>query len=236
MPADRLAETRALLVRTHGALDPLPELRPGFDAAFAKDVLIQLDGLEIDLHRTLASGPFGHRVDTTDLFATSRSFALGGATIDTLGPAATFVQVCYNAALGDIPPRLASLRDVAQVHQSCSPDRGEVLDLASRWGATAVVATAIGLTWDALRLAPCDLSAWAAAHRPGPVDARYLAASRSSARSYTRHLASLAAIDGVGPRLRYAYAIVRPSPDYLDARGWTGRSHVNRAVRRLARR
>ncbi|MEM7286932.1 MAG: nucleotidyltransferase family protein [Actinomycetota bacterium] len=233
IPGADLERTRRLLVSEFGAEDPFPEIRPGFDAAYAKDVLIRVDGAEIDLHRTLASGPFGHRVRTGDLFEDATTFDVGGTSVPTIGPDMTFVQVCYNAALGDIPPRLVSLRDVAQVHRALRPDPDAVIEIADRWGGLTVVATAITLTWDAFGLPTDDLSGWSSAHRPGPVDRRYLDASRSAARSYTRHLATLASIRGVRAKLGYARAIGRPDEQYLAARGWTARSHATRAIRRL---
>ena len=44
------------------------EPRPGFDARFSKGACLErADGLEIDLHRTLAPGPFGMLLGLTDL-------------------------------------------------------------------------------------------------------------------------------------------------------------------------
>lgn len=236
VPGPDLARARRLLVAEFGADDPFPELRAGFDAAYAKDVLLRVDAAEIDLHRTLAAGPFGHRIRADDLFERSSSFELGGTVIATLGAEMTFVQVCYNAALGDIPPRLMSLRDVAQVHKTLSPDPAGVWEIAQRWGGQTVVATAITLAWDALGLAEDEMSSRARAHRPGIIDRRYLDASRSVARSYTRHIATLASIRGVRAKVGYARAIGRPDDEYLEARGWTATSHLKRAVRRLSGR
>ena len=236
VPGPDLPRARSLLVDEFGADDPFPEIRAGFDAAYAKDVLLRVDGAEIDLHRTLAAGPFGQRIPTEELFDSPGSFELAGTAVPTLGSDMTFVQVCYNAALGDIPPRLMSLRDVAQVHANLSPDPAAVVRIAERWGGQTVVATAIGLTWDALSLPPDELSTWARAHSPSRVDRRYLEASRSMARSYTRHIATLASIRGVRAKLGYARAISRPDDRYLEARGWTRSSHLIRAARRLSGR
>ncbi len=233
VPGTQLAAARSALVTELGGVDVLPELRPGFDAQFAKDVMIRVGDAEVDLHRTLAAGPFGLRLPVDTLFEGSDSFQLGDSSVATLSPLHTFLQVCYNAALGDIPPRLLSLRDVAQVWLTSSLDLNEVTAVAHTWGGASVVARAVDLTWSVLGLTPCELSTWAAHYSPGPMERRLLAASVSQSRSYTRQVASIAAVSGLGPRLRYTHAIISPSAQYLTARGWTRGRHLRRAWQRL---
>ncbi len=232
---EQLARARQALVQHLGGEAPLPELRPGFDAEFAKDVLVRVGAAEIDLHRTLAAGPFGLRVAVNRLMDDPVAFEVGGRRLATLGSAATFVHACYNAALGDVPPRLSSLRDVAQVDAALSPDPAAVADLTAAWGAAAVVQHAIASAWSTLELAPTALSRWAGSLPVPARDRRLLAASTCAGRGYTRQLASLAAIPGLASRLRYVRAIVAPSPEYLAARGWTPSSHLRRALRMLGR-
>ena len=230
---EQLADARALLVERFGATDPFPEVRPGFDAEFAKDVMLRIDRTEIDLHRTVAPGPFGMRIPTAELFDNPTACTIAGTTLQTLSPVATFVQVCYNAALGDVPPRLMSLRDVAQVQHHHQLPLDDIVELADRWGGTAVVAAAVTQAWDTLELEPCELSGWAAAYEPSWLDTKLLAASVSEQRSYTRAIASVAAIKGPTAKLRYLSAVLRPSDDYLDARNWSRGAHVRRAIDRL---
>ena len=230
---EQLGEARRLLTETFQAQDPLPEVRPGFDAEFAKDVMLRIDRTEIDLHRTVAPGPFGMRVPTDELFDSPTEFALAGTTLRTLSPTATFVQVCYNAALGDVPPRLMSLRDVAQVQHHHQLAVDDIVKLADRWGGTAVVASAVTQAWETLELDPTELSTWAASYEPSWLDAKLLAASVSQQRSYTRALASVAAIKGPRAKARYLRSVLSPSAEYLEARNWTRGSHVRRAIDRL---
>lgn len=230
---EQLVDARRLLVEDLGARDPLPEVRPGFDAEFAKDVLLRIDRTEIDLHRTVAPGPFGMRVPTDELFDSPTEFTLADTTLRTLSPTATFVQVCYNAALGDVPPRLMSLRDVAQVQHHHHLAVDDIVKLADRWGGTAVVASAVAQAWETLELEPTDLSIWAAGYEPSWLDAKLLAASVSQQRSYTRALASVAAIKGPRAKARYLRSVLSPSAEYLEARNWTRGSHVRRAIDRL---
>lgn len=228
-----LPRARHTLVAELGAADLLPELRPGFDAEFAKDVLLRLDLCEIDLHRTLAAGPFGLRIPVAELFDDPTTFALGSATLATLPPAATLLQVAYNAVLGDVPPKLASLRDVAMVARSLQPDLADVDALTRRWGAGAVVRHAVTTAWRTLDLPRTPLLTWAEELRPTVLDRQLLRASVAERRSYMRHLAALATVPGVGAKRRYLTAILQPGPEYLGARGWTRRSHLTRALSRL---
>ncbi len=233
IPGAQLAEARQHLVTHFDGDDIFPEVRPGFDAEFAKDVLVRVEGIEIDLHRTLAAGPFGMRIPVAQLFHNPATFTLAGQHIQTMAPVPTFLQVCYNAALGDVPPRLLSLRDVAQVQQHYELTLSDVQRTAQAWGAEAVVSYAVATAWKTLNVAPCELSEWAQSYSAGPLDARLLAASVSEKRSYTRALAMLFAMDGVSQRVRYLRGILAPSPEYLATRGWTRGSHVKRALNRL---
>lgn len=235
VPGTQLAQARAALVQHLDGTDVYPDLRPGFDAEFAKDVLIRVDDIEVDLHRTVAAGPFGMRIPTDELFDQSATFTLGGQSLPTLGATATFLQVCYNAALGDVPPRLGSLRDVAQVHhaQTGDFDHQVMLSTARRWGGETIVAKAVATTWQTLGLEPCELSQWATSYQPSPFDRALFAASITENRGYTRALASLAAIPGTRAKGRYLRAIAFPSGDYLAARHWTRGNHLRRAIDRL---
>ena len=56
-----------------------------------------------------------------------------------------FLHACYNAALGDYPLRLCSLRDVAMAGVRLDGDFDSVADLAREWKATAVVRRAADL-------------------------------------------------------------------------------------------
>lgn len=236
VPGARLSDARAALTAGLGVDDVLPELRPGFDQEFAKDVLLRADGIEIDLHRTIAAGPFGLRLPVDELFDGGRQFELGDRRAPTLGPVATFVQVACNAALGDVPPRLGSLRDVAQCGLSSDIDVAAVGELARRWRLEAPVGRAVTATWDALGLADHPLRAWAGTLEIGPGDRHLLAASVTTNRSYARHVASLAAVPGLAAKARYARAILGPQQTYRRARGWQRGDHLRRAWRGLVRR
>lgn len=230
-----LREARRIIMSQFATATPLPELRPGFDATFGKETTFMVNNMEIDVHRTLVAGPFGLRLDPDELFTAPINFSVGGTELRTLPPAATFVQVCFNAALGDVPPRLSSLRDVAQVLLATQPNADHVLALAEQWGAEAVVQHALRTTWNTLQLhTPHPLMDWARNYETNRLDTFLLQSSVAGERSYRRQLASVLVIERPGDRLRYLRAIVDPQPAYLRARGWTRGHHVRRALQRLA--
>lgn len=127
--------------------------RHGFDRRLHR--LELPSGVHLDLHGTLAPGPFGFgpKVDSAALFETWTPFDLGGRTLLTLGLEELLVQACYSAVLTDIPPGLVSLRDVAELCLSGGIDPARVEMLATRWSGVAVLSRGIALAWDTFRLA-----------------------------------------------------------------------------------
>ena len=203
----------------------LPELRPGFDRRFAKSVTFVDDrGCQVDLHRTLVVGPFGLMVDTDDLFRTHEIVEIAGRPLRTLAPEEQFLSVCYHAALGDVPPRLSVLRDVAEMLLRVQMDTARVLALARRWGGEIVVARAVRLAWTALR--PQDVPSlvdWAFGFRPRWRDRALLASYVSTHRSNSwKYLASASVIPGFGAKLSYLRALLTPQHRFLMHRapGW----------------
>jgi hypothetical protein len=233
VPAERIGDVVRLVVEELGGVRPFPELRPGFDREFGKEVLVRIDGIELDVHRTFVTGPFGLTIPLEQLFESSTPFTVGGRTMHALGAEAMFLHACYNAALGDRPVRWGSQRDLLAVHERCSIDNDAVSAIAEEWSATAVVRHAARLTLDTLRLGRDHALASLASLPVAAHEARWLESYLSDARSYRRPLASLTVIKGVRARARYARAIVTPSRAYLRSRGWTGQTHVRRALRGL---
>ena len=219
-----------------GGVQPVPELRPGFDHEFGKEALIRVGDIELDLHRTFVTGPFGLTIDPHRLFQGETSFEVGGRRFAALEPSALFLHLCYNVALGDHPVRLCSLRDLSIAHERLEFDISTIPAIARDWRAIAVVQRAAQLAVDAFDLDPAhDLSALSRLAVPRS-EAWLLRSYLTSARSYSRPLASLAVIPGVRARFRYTRALLLPSAEYLRSRGWSERSHLRRAADRLIRR
>ena len=226
-------QARSLIVGALGAEQPVPELRPGFDREFGKEALLKVDGrYEIDLHRTFVTGPIGLTIPLEELFQRGSTFELAGRELCTLDPLHAFLQTCINAAVGDFPPRTCSLRDVAQLAPMVADCHDEVAATAARWRCGLALKRALELTQSGLGLDSMPTIA----HRAGAVERLGMRSYLTPARSYTRPAASLLAIRGFGPRLRYLRAIVSPQPAYLESRGWSRRAHAKRALTRLGRR
>ena len=85
-------------------LDP----RPGFAARFGKGAAhVGTDGLEVDLHRLIADGPFGYWVDHDTILRSTTPFALGGRSFERLNDTALVLHACLHAVLGGPRPDLA---------------------------------------------------------------------------------------------------------------------------------
>jgi hypothetical protein len=206
------------------------EPRPGFDARFAKGACLErADGLELDLHRTLAPGAFGLRVTRLDLFAPApRWFPVGSSKIAGFDDDLAFVHACFHAALGDDPPKLVPLRDVAELAR-VGVDVAAVLDRLSPVGCAIVVQRALALVDRELQI---DLIAgnerWSAIHPQTRIDRWILESYRAGRRSYaTQAAVSFWALPSMRDRAAFAQALAFPSRGYVLARG-------NGYTRRLA--
>ena len=218
-----------------GAVRELPELRPGFDQRFGREILLRSDGIEVDLHRTLVDGPFGLWIPLDELFAEKRTFLLGGKELPRLGDPARFVHACMAAVLGDWPPRRIAQRDIAELllggERAGTLEAAPVQELALRWKATAVVALAIRTTVTDLGLETGHpLIDWAQGHRPSAGDRLLLASYRGRARGYTSQAFSVVALPSWRDRFDYVRAILRPSKAYLEARGFRRGDRLRKAV------
>jgi hypothetical protein len=217
----------------------LPELRPGFDRRFAKGVPLtntRVRALEVDLHRTLADGPFGATSRTDDLFAASQPLAFRDHVVRALIPEDRLVHASFHVALS-AHLRLSSVRDLVQLALVTRPDADAVLGRAREWRAEAVLARGVTLAWRILGLdaepVTDPLVAWA---RSQPVDdgaLRALAASIGPDAGWP--VKALTTVRALRPRdrLPYLHALLWPTREFLDARGVTRRARWRHAVRVL---
>jgi Uncharacterised nucleotidyltransferase len=197
------------------------EPRPGFDARFAKGACLErADGLELDLHRTFAPGAFGLRLARLDLFAPApRWFAIGASKIAGLDDDLAFVHACFHAALGDDPPRLVPLRDVAELVRS-DVDVPAALERVAGVGCALVLQRALALVEQELQV---DLAAgserWSEMHPPTRFD-RWILKSYGAERSYASQAAvSFWTMSSLRDRAAFAHALAFPSRSYVRARG-----------------
>jgi hypothetical protein len=236
VPSRDFSRAAGILARSLGGVRDIPELRPGFDDRFGKEAMLRVSGLELDLHRTFVEGAFGLTVDLDDLFTPPYRFALGGFELEALPMPQRLLHASYAAALGDWPPRLVSLRDVAEIVLRERPHLVDVLMMAKRWRCEVVVARAVSNAWRELRITECPpIVEWARRYTPSRIDRMLLASHEGPARSFTRHLTAMVVLPDTTTRLRYARAIARPQPSYLRARRMTPSQHLARATRRIFR-
>jgi hypothetical protein len=219
--SEQFDDAVAVLARA-GHSRRFPQPRPGFDRRFSKGTSFVTDeGTEIDLHRTFAMGPFGLTMKLEDLWARASTFRVGGVDLCALGREERFLHTCFHASLGDNPPRLLALRDVAQLLLGGRLDLHLVRALAASWQADAVLARAVQLTWQTfgLDVAVSALATWAAAYRVDNQARRALAAYTDPHGGYSaRSAAALRAVPGMRDKAAYLRALAFPARDYLDPR------------------
>lgn len=237
-PAQFDAAVDALTRADHRRRHPQP--RPGFDRRFSKGTSFSTpDGLEVDLHRTFVMGPFGLLLDLRDVWDQGRPFLLGGRSVTALSDDVRFLHACFHAALGSIEPRLVPQRDVAQMLLRGHVAPAAVEDLALRWGAPAVLASALTTSFDTLRLADVPLVARARARPVSPRERRDLGVYSDPDGSYAgKSLAAVRALPRWRDRAAFTYALTFPQASYVEGRyslsGERWRRGL-RAARRLAR-
>jgi hypothetical protein len=220
IPAHQLEAATALLGGL-GYRRRHPPLRPDFDRRFGKGVTVQPpEGYPVDLHRTLAAGPFAQYINVRELLANSSSFSLRGRPIRTLGHAEHFLHACVHAVLGHAPPRLVSLRDLVQMAQAPEFDLDRVKSLSASWKADAVVARAVCAAWSTFQLADeVPLSVWAHRYRPSRSEGRTLRLYPRGDHFPVMALAQLQAVPGIRAKAAYLRATLVPDRGYLASRG-----------------
>ncbi len=197
------------------------EPRPGFVARFGKGVcVVGADTLELDLHRTLAEGPFGQTLQPADVLRDPAvTIDLGDTQVPVPDRSWLFLHACYHVALGSFLPRWSSLRDIAELVRRPDLDIDRIVGVAQRWRGRAVIKTALEVTASNLP-APLEgpLIDWATAYQPDAFEQRALRVYRSADRSYGAQVAAgLFALRGVRNRAAYLRAMLLPSRSYLRA-------------------
>jgi hypothetical protein len=236
VPAAQFSRAASALADALGGERAQPELRAGFDDRFGKEIMLRVRDLELDLHRTFVEGAYGMTVDLDDLFAPPYRFRLGVCELEALPMPQRLLHACYAAALGDWPPRLGSLRDVAQIVHRERPHLADVLLMARKWKCEPVVARAVTLTWDELALTTQPpIVAWAQHFQPSATQQRLLRWHEGPARAFTRHLAAVLVLPTHRDQVAYLQAIMFPQRSYLQARGFTALGNAKRAWARIRR-
>jgi hypothetical protein len=209
-------------------------ISPRFDRRFGKGAtLVDADGVYLDLHITFVQGRFGLAVDLDDLWDDAEPFVVAGRTLHALTPEARLLHATYHAVLGNWPPRLLPLRDVAEMALYGRWDDARLRRLSQRWRADSVLATGVREAWDLLGLQDSTaLSTWAQEYVVPAGDRRVMALHRTRGSSYTaRQLAAISALPW-RERLSFALCLALPSREFLERRGTSLPQHVARVARR----
>lgn len=205
-----------------GHVRRFPEPRPGFQRRFGKgNCLVTPEKMEIDLHRSLAMGPFGLTIVLDDLWARRSTFVLAGVEVPALALEERFLHACIHAALGDPIPRLSPLRDVAQMLLAPGLDGEKVRELSATWRIDAVVARAVGLAGGAFELpsGAHPLLEWARRFEPAARDRRSLRVYTDPGQTYAaKSFAALRAIPGIASKVAYLRALLFPARSYVAGR------------------
>lgn len=198
-----------------------PQPRPGFDRRFSKGAtFLSPTGYELDLHRTFVQGSWGLLVDLDDLWDDGEEFEVAARTLRALSRPTRFMHACYHAALGDWPPRLSSLRDIAQMLLISGQDDRMLRSLALRWQANAVLAVAVSDAWSLLGIVEdTATSVWAKSYVPKRRDEAQLAVHRHENKSSSaRDISALSAIRGLRDKAAFVRAMILPEAHYIEGR------------------
>jgi hypothetical protein len=204
------------------------EPRPGFDRRFVKgaDLSRPDRDTELDLHRTFSSGPFGLTVNLPDLWSDFESLQLAGVPMRALSAEKRLLNACFNAVLGDYPPQLIPIRDVAQMISVRQLDVDRLVELAKHWRAEAVLSEAVELarTYLAYR-PPVPVTERLTSLRPRKRELKTLDLYLSPGRSYAKLVFSATrAIRRPSDKVRYVLALAFPTSDYIGSR-YSSRRH-----------
>lgn len=214
VPAPRMDELLDGLA-DHGYRRPRPDPTPGFASRVAKATVVRHpSGLLVDVHRTLAAGPAGARVDVDAIIGASGHVDVGCARVRAPAWPHHLVQVALHAAVGDGLSRLRSIRDVAQVAALAGEgSSGEAtIATARRWGVERYLAAALRAAEAELGAAlPAPLVGWLHGPARAPVDARTRRAPARDALSRLQRLRH----GGARRHLTLVRAALAPTPEFL---------------------
>ena len=199
--------------------------RPRFAARFGKGAAhVGPDGLEVDLHRLLADGPFGYWIDHDTILGATCPFELGGRSFVRLDDSALLLHACLHAVLGGPRTTLLQVRDVAQLSR-----RGGVRwDLLAAWGRRwrlqAVMIRALDLVDQRLgeHALPGETHELRRSLRPSVQEVRALRACAQEGSRDARALASLRALPRIRDKAAFAGALAFPAREFLEARTGSG--------------
>ena len=210
VPSAELEHALAVLAED-GHVRTQPDPYPGFSRVYGKSVTMRhSNGVEVDVHRVIADGPFGLRASADSLWERPDAWiTLGGRAVPTLDPVAAFVHACVNAVASYDLVTLASLRDVVQVGTAVADQVPDVLEVADALCVQACLADAVArattaMAWDApAAIAP--LADWSGSTR----ERQWLDSYREPPRDWRRVLLGWQAVPGLGAKVGHLGSAAR---------------------------
>lgn len=198
----------------------IPEPRRGFDERFGKGASFENgQALQVDLHRTLALGPFGLWIDAEALQSGTTEFRSNDLSLRRLDDTDALIHACIHAALGRQEPLLVPLRDVAQIAWSGNIDWGSMFERTREWRLAAPVTHAMRTTADTLDVRLPEETEQLFGIRIPRLERRSLEAyTTDRARRGGAALAALWAIPGIKARGAYIRAMLFPEDRFRAAR------------------
>lgn len=190
------------------------EPRQGFDRRFGKGSSYRMpSGFEVDLHRTLALGPFGLAIEPRVLLADQQSFSLAGREVLALGRTRRFVHACYHAVLGRARAHYVPLVDLVLTAPRDADEMAAVVDLARRWRGEVVIDAAIAVAIERLGWpAPDHVTRALDELRGSRRERRWLDAYVGPGRASARlTFSAVEALESWGDRGAYLRAVAWPS-------------------------
>ena len=202
----------------------IPEPRPGFDERFGKGASFEdARKLQVDLHRTLAMGPFGLWIDPEALLEGTTVFPMKDASLRRLDDANALIHACIHAALGRQYPRLVPLRDVLQIAWSGRVDWELFSSRMLAWRLTAPVSHAMHTASATLGVSLPDDVNDVLSTPVGAIERRALRAyTTDRKRRGGPELSALWAIPGFRSRVAFVRAMLFPDRRFLEAEGRSG--------------
>jgi hypothetical protein len=201
----------------------LPEPRPGFDHRFGKGAAFRdSEGVEIDLHRTLALGAFGLWIDPAELFEGTAELRLGGKSLRRLDDTLSLLHVCVHASIGRPRPLLLPLRDVLQVAWTGEIDWDRLEAFAERWRLSVPMGHALRTAAEVLQARIPKEAARLCSVPPGRLERRVFAAYTERAGRGGIALSTLWGIRGLRGKAAYLRALLLPDRSFLEARSAGG--------------
>lgn len=224
-----LAGAGQILERS-GATRIDPDPRPGYSETVGKGATYAHARGEIDLHRLLVWGPLGVRLDPDLLWPQYRTFTIAEREMATLSLEDTLLHACCHLlVLGS--RRALQVRDVAQLVTRPDLDPDLTLERARRWGAEAVLATAVLLAEQELHLRlGGELGRWAEGYLPTWRDRLWLRVERpAQPLSGIEAGATLLELPSRHARAELVRATLRPTPGTWPGLATRARSLARRS-------